>query len=354
MARADCFRALGIEPDTSWEGIRQAYKDLVRVWHPDRFQSDPRLQHRAEQQLQRINEAYLALKNSHTFEERPPEPAPPPKPAGPGPAVNGRPRPGGHDWFVWNLFRWPIKAAWLGLICLAPLVIGGLLVNTLRIPTLESSILQNGQPRPSILMPSRFVGQSGDVRAATDELSSWARGEAMDLWKSIPKIGERQSESLGQAVNGTVPQSYNAVPHELRPDTGTGAPGAPVNGAELLRTRMSGGSQLWVSNQASQDAVATLVEADTASPVRVIYIQAKNKACIRHIAPGLYNLRAEMGENWDPNQFRFQARRRALERNGPFQCIDVTSGHVTSGQCVDVSSPEGASGPKYTIALGAR
>jgi len=229
----------------------------------------------------------------------------------------------------------------LGLICLAPLVIGSLLVNAFRVPTLESLISQNGQPRPAIFMPSRFVSPSGDVQATADELSSWARGEALDLWKSIPKIGERPPERLVQAANGAVPKSFDA-------------PGTPVNGAELLRTRMSGGSQLWVSNQASQDAVATLVETDTASPVRVIYIQAKNKVCIRHIAPGVYNLLAEMGENWDPKHVRFQARRRALERNGPFQCIDMTSAHVTSGQCLDVSSTEGASRPKNHIVLGTR
>jgi hypothetical protein len=343
-----------VDPDASWEAIRQAYKDLVRVWHPDRFQSDPQLQDRAEQQLQRINEAYFALKNSDTFGARQPEHAPEPKPAGPAPAVNIRPRPrGGRDRFSWNLlFRWPIKAAWVGLICVATLVIGSSLVNALRVPTLDS-LLQNGPPRPAILTPSLFVSPLGGRPASADDLSSWARGEVTDLWTSIREIGERPSGRLAQAPNGAVPESYDAIqPHH--PDTGTVAPGTPVNGTELLRTRMFGGSQLWVSNQANQDAVATLVEDDTASPVRVIYIQAKNKVCIRRIAPGVYHLLAEMGENWDPNRVRFQTRRHALERNGPFQCIDMTAGHVTSGQCVEVSSEEGATRPKYNIVLGTR
>jgi hypothetical protein len=292
---------LGVDPEASWEALRQAYKDLVRVWHPDRFQSDPQFQRKAEQQLRRINEAYFALKNSDIHEGRQPEPAPQQKPA---------------NRFAWNLLlRWPIKAAWLGLICLAPLVMGGLLVNTLRVPTLES-VLQNGQPA---------------------ELSSWARGEVTDLWRSIPKIGE----------NDAVPRAQ--PPHR---DAGAAAPGTPENGTELLHTRMSGGSQLWVSNPASQDAVATLVEAGTASPVRVIYIEAKNKVCIRHIAPGVYDLLAETGENWDANRVRFQTRRRALEKNGPFQCIDMTSAHVTSGQCLDVSSKDDDARPKYGIVLG--
>jgi hypothetical protein len=319
MSRADCFRALGVDPDASWEAIRQAYKDLVRVWHPDRFHSDPELQERAGQQLKRINEAYFTLKNSHVDRERPPEPAPQPKQAAPDPTVDLRPPPRARPHrSSWSLqFRWPIRAAWLGLMCLAALVIGNYLLSALRVPTLDSLMLKDGLSRPVILMPSRLVCPFGGRPATADELSSWARGEAMDLWKSIPKIGERDD-----------------VPSHDQPrqkNTGAVAPGTPANGTELLRTRMSGGSELWVSNQTNQDAVATLVEADQTSPLRVVYVQAKNKACIRHIARGLYDLLAETGENWDPKYFRFQSSRHALARRGPFQCVDLTSAQGTYG-----------------------
>jgi len=336
MSRADCLRALGVDRDASWETIRQAYKDLVRVWHPDRFQSDPQLRDRAERQLQKINESYFALKNWHIFEANQPDPAPQPKPAGPGPASNVRARPrGGAGRFRWHLqFRRPLKVAWLGVVCLAPLVIGCLLVNALRIPTLESAISQNGLTSPAILTPSRSAGSLDGMPATAEALSSWARGEAADLWNSIPKIGERPS----QTPNGAVPQRDG----QPRPrDAGTAAPGTPENGAELLRPRMSGGSELWLSNPANQDAVAKLVEADTTSPARIIYIQAKNKVCIRHIAPGVYDLLAELGENWDPDRVRFQTRRRVLARSGPYQCFDVTSG-------------QGTYGPKFHILLAAR
>jgi hypothetical protein len=45
--------------------IQQAYRDLVRVWHPDRFAHDPRLQKIAEQRLKEINTAYIALEKLH-------------------------------------------------------------------------------------------------------------------------------------------------------------------------------------------------------------------------------------------------------------------------------------------------
>ena len=328
MSRTECFRLLGVDSDASFEAIRQAYKDLVRVWHPDRFQSDPELQRRAEQQLQRINEAYLAIKNSQFSTEPQPDPAPQPQPAEPAPPVHATPPSRGPDRPAWNLhYGWTLRAAWLGLVCLAPLVIGSLLLGVRRVPTLESLTPQGGPSTPGILMPSRFVSPFGDRPATADELSSWARDQARDIWKSLPKIG----------------QSDDVVPRELprRPDPATVTPDRPENGTELLRTRMSGGSELWILNPGNQDAVARLVESDTTASLRVVYIQAKSRVCIRHIAPGIYDLLAETGEDWDPAHLRFQNKRRALARTGPYQCMDVISS-------------QGTYGPKFHIALGSR
>jgi hypothetical protein len=41
--------------------IDQAYRQLVQVWHPDRFAHNPPLQLRAQEKLTRINEAYRGL-----------------------------------------------------------------------------------------------------------------------------------------------------------------------------------------------------------------------------------------------------------------------------------------------------
>lgn len=57
------YQLLEIEPGASQDDIRQAYKDLVKVWHPDRFGSDPRLQQKAEAKLKQINAAYEFLKS---------------------------------------------------------------------------------------------------------------------------------------------------------------------------------------------------------------------------------------------------------------------------------------------------
>jgi len=52
---------LGVPEGASAEDIKNAWRDLAKVWHPDRFQHDPRLKDKAGENLKRINEAYESL-----------------------------------------------------------------------------------------------------------------------------------------------------------------------------------------------------------------------------------------------------------------------------------------------------
>ena len=58
-----CFEILDLNPDASMAEVQQAYKDLVNIWHPDRFATNPRLKEKAETKLKEINRAY-AMVNS--------------------------------------------------------------------------------------------------------------------------------------------------------------------------------------------------------------------------------------------------------------------------------------------------
>jgi len=53
-----CYQILGIEGGASKAEAKQAYRDLVHVWHPDRFAQNPRLQKKAEAKLKEIITAY--------------------------------------------------------------------------------------------------------------------------------------------------------------------------------------------------------------------------------------------------------------------------------------------------------
>ena len=63
---------LGLEAGASREDVRKAYRDLSKVWHPDRFAEDPTLQRKAEEQLKAINQAYRNLQEYEPSPERAP------------------------------------------------------------------------------------------------------------------------------------------------------------------------------------------------------------------------------------------------------------------------------------------
>ena len=58
-------------PTTSPAEVRQAYRDLAQVWHPDRFAHSERLQQKAQRNLKRINEAFVVLKDREPDESAP-------------------------------------------------------------------------------------------------------------------------------------------------------------------------------------------------------------------------------------------------------------------------------------------
>ena len=66
--QADC-RLLEVEPGASTEDIRQAYRDQTKVWHPDRFSNDTRLQQKAEERIRQINSAYRRLCGLSPYEQ---------------------------------------------------------------------------------------------------------------------------------------------------------------------------------------------------------------------------------------------------------------------------------------------
>jgi hypothetical protein len=61
------YLALGLKAGASLDEIKQTYRDLVKVWHPDRFGHDERLRLIAQDKLKEINGAYEFLQ-ANAFE----------------------------------------------------------------------------------------------------------------------------------------------------------------------------------------------------------------------------------------------------------------------------------------------
>jgi len=55
------YQILRLNPGASEEEIKEAYKDLVKVWHPDRFSDDPNIQKIATEKIKEIDEAFKQL-----------------------------------------------------------------------------------------------------------------------------------------------------------------------------------------------------------------------------------------------------------------------------------------------------
>lgn len=64
----DLLRAyfvLDLDPTATLAQVRAAYHDLIKVWHPDRYQNEPaRLRARAEEKLKAITSAYTRITES--------------------------------------------------------------------------------------------------------------------------------------------------------------------------------------------------------------------------------------------------------------------------------------------------
>ncbi|HWW74893.1 MAG TPA: J domain-containing protein [Pyrinomonadaceae bacterium] len=83
------YELLGVAPGTSGRELKDAYRDLAKVWHPDRFSHDPRLQQKAQEKLKEINEAYERLSSGRAAR-------PKPQPATPKPRTSAQDNPRAH------------------------------------------------------------------------------------------------------------------------------------------------------------------------------------------------------------------------------------------------------------------
>lgn len=64
MTIADAYAVLELAPGAAAPEVRNAWVDLVKIWHPDRHAHEPeRLRQRAEEKLQLINQAYERLRD---------------------------------------------------------------------------------------------------------------------------------------------------------------------------------------------------------------------------------------------------------------------------------------------------
>jgi len=59
--RCGALHILGLDSNANYREIESTYRLMVKVWHPDRFQTDPKLREAADEKLKSINAAHAYL-----------------------------------------------------------------------------------------------------------------------------------------------------------------------------------------------------------------------------------------------------------------------------------------------------
>ncbi len=66
MDLKNCYKILEIQETASLSEIKHAYRDMIGIWHPDRYVQNPRLHEKATEKLKELNVAYNELSNRLT------------------------------------------------------------------------------------------------------------------------------------------------------------------------------------------------------------------------------------------------------------------------------------------------
>lgn len=168
MTEREAQRVLQLPDDYTRAGLRQAYLDLVKVWHPDRFTGDPQLRGRAEQRLRTINEAYAVLQGDSASYGTPTSTPPT--------AERSRDR---------NTPHWPPRLGTKGAMLAAALLIIATLPFLGPLTTFRGGVVQAPAPDPAgedvVLVPDR----PRTPRATVDDPNRPASG--LELLPSQPR-----------------------------------------------------------------------------------------------------------------------------------------------------------------------
>ena len=305
----ECLRTLMLGPGATSEEVRRAYLDMVRVWHPDRFQFDLRLRRLAEERLRAINEAYRVLRGIGTEQTAAPqettntsggEPHSTPDP----PVFRRPPRARFPARFP---FRPPrslrSKVAYgsaAAALCLAPLAAASWWARmchvALPLPEVATGQIDNIIPSFPDLMPS-------NIRETPRQSAAFP--DAPPLHSHPTRRGQLEADVIDLKV--------------LK------------SGAELIPgDDRTGAGELHLVNRTRFDMVAGLLRGKEL--LREMYVAPGSAASMAHIRLGVYRVLLEAGSELDSKTLRFHHAALPPQLSGPLEFLEISSGSSTSGQ----------------------
>jgi len=287
MTASQALAVLGLQGQVTQGEARRAYLDLVKVWHPDRFAGDQRLQAKALAQLTAINAAYEFL--SAGWDLDPISVAPRASPVVPEPPGTSDPRNPPRavpssikysrpatSWVAWAL---AIGVAWSG----AFYIFGG------------------GGPGPGITnrRPAPLQSQLADVGGAVPD-------RPIDAAPHVPQAEQARRPNPQQPQRLAATPASGKVEAKIDPDKGLLRQVyellRPENGEELELVLTDGREQdigrgiLNVDNGTKWDGVMVLSRLGVER--RAFYIQAGSRATMSHLGANAYEAKFMLGTWW--------------------------------------------------------
>jgi len=300
MTEREALRLLHLEDSCSQDELRRAYLDMVKVWHPDRFQTDVHLRAKAERTLQVINDAYALLQGrttnpasaSATDSGKEPD------------AATARPE-----------YRAPADAA----------------------PPPKATA-----PSPKAVRPAGRLVLAGAVGAAV--------GVALGLLAIVKWSEELTPAQASDAAAVEVPAALEPADVELkavrrRPAARTPARAArPESGADLLTAQGRGTGQVSAQNTTIWDAAVLL---DGPSGTRGFFLRRGEQVTLLDVAPGTYGLRVMFGATWTGRAFAQGAM--FFQREEPVSVADRSQSGEARAPLIVL---DGRSGVRPTASFG--
>jgi hypothetical protein len=181
----ECYNLLGLSPGASSAELKAAHRDLAKVWHPDRFLHDPRLQQKAQEKLKEINKAYEQLGPGKAKRQKPPTASP-----------RGRhapPTPSHFDQHAQRI-RWQLILAPVLIFAVVFLVASRSLLRTAEreVPAIEQAPDPAGRPDSERQQSGSRVSDSanelpqGKDRSEARSQREWSDGAATSQADSAP------------------------------------------------------------------------------------------------------------------------------------------------------------------------
>jgi hypothetical protein len=210
--RCKALHILDLDASATAREIEKTYRMLVKVWHPDRFQGDPKLREAAEEKLKAINTAHAYLE-SLPAASRGPFRRSRAKPATPEPsAVAVQPTPHSRRGLID-----PVLVSNIFLRCL--ILLAGLAIPVIVLFGLDSWLSSNsttasfyGPYRSQVLFALRSSADSARQSLA-QSLHRLIPGDAAATPAGVPHAAEGDSSSAVVASSQqTTPDPTSRIP----------------------------------------------------------------------------------------------------------------------------------------------